>query len=147
MCRKALAWIAMLLLTATTGCTMCCGPYDDCGPLDGGGQCDNCRRGHRAGSADSYLAPLLPVPQPDQLISTDEDPSGSEVVEQMVQPDVAPRLVQPMTDRKVEMEATPPDPPPAAQTPTPAPMPAPNADSQGWRAKGQTRSILGSRQG
>jgi hypothetical protein len=41
---------AALLLAASTGCSSCCTPFDDCGPVWEGGQCRTECDG-RAGSA------------------------------------------------------------------------------------------------
>jgi hypothetical protein len=97
------------------------------------------------------MAPLEPLVGMGDMASTGDEPLQPvdeallPVEEETSQPDQAPELVQPRSDGKVETTVLDP-------RPTPAPMPTPSteskpSDSQGWKAKSTTRSILGSRQG
>lgn len=49
MFRTTLGWCSVAVLLTLAGCTMCCHPYDNCGPvLDNG--CNSCSTHARAGS-------------------------------------------------------------------------------------------------
>lgn len=61
MLRMALGLGVAAVLAAATGCTMCCHPYDQCGPVYGGpchSSCSPCYRANStlAGTADSMSA-------------------------------------------------------------------------------------------
>lgn len=71
MARDWTAWFALVLLGVAGGCTYCASPYDECGPLFGGGQYA-CAPNVRAGSilSGQVAPPAVPVapraiPQPD----------------------------------------------------------------------------------
>jgi hypothetical protein len=50
MFRTTLGLCAVAILAAVAGCTMCCHPYDNCGPVWDGGECQTCSPHYRAGS-------------------------------------------------------------------------------------------------
>ena len=76
MYRTALALAAVGLIAFSSGCTMCCSPYDYCGPTFTGGPGESCCPSARAGSVLSggIVEPTLEAEiPPDQIISvTDE---------------------------------------------------------------------------
>ena len=50
MFRMALALGVVVFLMSVAGCTMCCHPYDYCGPVHDGCGCQSCSPCYRAGS-------------------------------------------------------------------------------------------------
>jgi hypothetical protein len=69
--RMSRAWFAWMILglaaLVATGCTMCCHPYDECGPTFTGGCPDQCSSLVRAGSilsGPAYVPSERPAPPP-----------------------------------------------------------------------------------
>jgi hypothetical protein len=63
MVRSTFAWTVVTLATLTSGCRMCASPYDYCGPIFTGGDCQQCMPNFREGSILSPAAPLVSGPE------------------------------------------------------------------------------------
>ena len=62
MVRTALGLGVMAVLLAAAGCTMCCHPYDYCGPVYEGDGCQSCSLHSRAGSILASAPEITPSP-------------------------------------------------------------------------------------
>jgi hypothetical protein len=156
MCRAALGLGVIAVLLAAAGCSMCCHPYDDCGPVYSGSGCQSCMSGARVGSIlggspELSAAPTLasrpiqsqsvasaPIPRPTQRQSASFGTVGGHVegrVEGQVRSGDVPGSEQivSVTDRAADEPST----PSADQSPMVAESssePASMLPSTGWTA-------------
>jgi hypothetical protein len=77
MLRKAFAFVALALLSVGTGCTMCCHPYDYCGPVFDADKSSSCNPRARVGSILSEGSSAELVPQPE--VTRRQSPTKSTV--------------------------------------------------------------------
>lgn len=93
------ALIGILLLLPGTGCTLCCAPYDECGPLCngecGGGCCSTARAGGYSYSQADYYEEVTPTRAP-RLAPTPAAPRPTPA------PEVAPETTPPTETPEVE---------------------------------------------
>ena len=145
MLRTALSLGVVAVLLATTGCTMCCHPYDYCGPVHNGCGCQSCSSQSRAGSILSGTS---------ELTASSEMPSSGLVRRQTrgeaithaslrnhVQGDMqlgdvpGSEQIVSVTDRVVDSSTSPTEPSQIAAEPA-KPLP-----SQGWTARRPTPEV------
>ena len=67
--RTVFALTAIVLVAAATGCSMCAHPYDYCGPMFTGGNCEACNPDARAGS---ILSPPIQMMAEEGMVSPEE---------------------------------------------------------------------------
>ncbi|MCC6125260.1 MAG: hypothetical protein IT426_09880 [Pirellulales bacterium] len=89
----------LAILASATGCTMCCHPYDNCGPVfdesSGRGYCSNVR----AGSILEERAVSVDPADSEEIIA--ESPQGvSSTMQRLPMAESEPRMLS-TTDRKV----------------------------------------------
>jgi hypothetical protein len=90
------ALLGLLLMSA--GCTLCCHPYYDCGPVYDGGQCSNVRAGSILTDGDYSIPPQTVRHETTTQDSTPDyqnAPSSAEETEGNMQ-------ILSVTDRKVD---------------------------------------------
>jgi hypothetical protein len=63
MLRTAMGLGVVVILLAAAGCTMCCHPYDNCGPIYDGNGCQSCESRSRLGSVLSGSPELTLTPE------------------------------------------------------------------------------------
>jgi hypothetical protein len=85
MFRTAIGLSILAVLSVATGCTMCCHPYDNCGPVYNGDRCQSCDTRARAGSvfAGTATAETATVSESNQTPTPAKPPKA-------VQPTPAP---------------------------------------------------------
>jgi len=158
MLRTALGLGVVAALLATAGCTMCCHPYDYCGPIHDGRGCPSCPSRAREGSILSGMSEMAPsaAMAPSAEVTRRPVRSKSESVASrtksdaslthQVQGDARPgdvpgseRIVS-VTDRVVDPSASSDEPPQvASESSTESAMPLP---SKGWTARRPTPQVI-----
>lgn len=144
MLRTALGVGVIAVLLAAMGCTMCCHPYDRCGPVFNGPCHPSCSPCYRANSILSGT----PAPMPSSGVAQRQPagPPASQVsMQDAIRGDARPgdvagsqRIIS-VTDRKVESSA-----PPAAQSQVASESssePASSPSSKGWTATRPTTDV------
>ena len=157
--------IVSVLLAVAAGCTMCCHPYDQCGPVFNGSACSSCSPCYRANSVLSGTPSPMPSPALAQR-QAEGQPVSRVSLQKAIRSDAksgdvagSQRIVS-VTDRKVESSATPasqssvtsessPEP---ASTPTPragrpfGPPPTSRGSSPRGPSKSTGRQVIWNRQ-
>lgn len=142
--RTALGLGVLAVLLVITGCTMCCHPYDYCGPVFHGGGCQACSPHGRVGSILSEASELAPLPpessRPEGGTLSHAD-IENHVRGEMRQDDVpGSQKIVSITDQVVEPPIPSADPPQVADGSSLEPSKV--LPSQGWMARRPTTERL-----
>jgi hypothetical protein len=92
----------IVLLASATGCTMCCHPYDECGPVYDPSSCRSFCSNERAGSILSgSTAPVQPAAAEEVI---EENSQGVSTVTEQPATEVEPRMLS-TADQKAGQKA------------------------------------------
>jgi hypothetical protein len=133
------------VVLAAAGCTMCCHPYDYCGPVHDDQGCQSCSTRARAGSILGGARELGPVleearrPAPAQRVSRASAPRQAQADTKPGYVPGSERIVS-VSDRVVQRAATAVDTPQVAAEPSAEPSKPLSAN--GWTARRPTPDLM-----